>query len=73
MQVDNCQTHTHTLAHTLMRKAKCTYLLLIFGQKLCTGEKVFIFGKGDDWLGQLSQVKFQQGCHRVDICITATR
>jgi len=50
-----------------------THFILVFAEEFGAGQKLFIFTERDDRLRQLSQVQLQQGCHGVNICVTAEK
>lgn len=55
------------------QQQETTHCILVFAEKFGAGQKLFIFTERDDRLRQLSQVQLQQGCHGVNVCVTAEK
>lgn len=50
-----------------------SYHFIIFAQELGAGQELIILLEGDDGLGQLSEIQFQQRSYCVHICVTVER
>lgn len=50
-----------------------SYHFIIFAQELGTGQELIVLLEGDDGLGQLSEIQFQQRSYCVHICVTVER
>lgn len=50
-----------------------SYHFIIFAQELGAGQELIVLLEGDDGLGQLSEIQFQQRSYCVHICVTVER